>query len=233
MHQQRRDKHPSAVSVQTPGALTAAAATPEKSFKKMWVDHTGFTVTVCHEYRPCVLLTEERATVTTHTHTNTHQHTHLYIEANISHSLAAARTTIQLNFPPWHTHTHTMKLIDYFTKNQLGAGYVRTLRAKEGRAAANSKRGGRKGEKRGEQGRDVTDLLHMKIKCGECNSVPERSPFDTAVFFFSADMHTAAVTYSTFCCVIYITCIIHCKYVWYYQNDHQIVFPSICNFVLL
>ncbi len=57
-----------------------------------------------------------------------------------------------------------MKLIDYFPKNQLGAGYVRTLRAKEGRTAANSKRGEKKGKRRGnrEKGkRDMIDLLHI------------------------------------------------------------------------
>lgn len=47
------------------------------TFEKMWVDHTAFTVTDCHEHRACVVLTEERATVTTHTNMHQHQHTHL------------------------------------------------------------------------------------------------------------------------------------------------------------
>lgn len=40
----------------------------------------------------------------------------------------------------------------------------------------------------------MTDLLHMKIKCGECNRdrEPEGDHFDTAVFFLFADTHTAS-----------------------------------------
>lgn len=37
-------------------------------------------------------------------HTQSHKHTHLYVEANISHLLAAARTTIQFS-PVTQTHT--------------------------------------------------------------------------------------------------------------------------------
>lgn len=82
-----------------------------------------------------------------------------------------------------------MKLIDYFTKNQLGAGYVRTLRAKEGRTAANSKRrvsGGKEGGNREKRRKGETDLLHiMKVKCEESNRVPGGFFLDTVVFFFS------------------------------------------------
>lgn len=64
-------------------------ATPEKKLSEMC--HTAFPV--CHEYRPCVLL-RETATVTAQICT------HLCINANISHSLAAPLTTIQLDFLP-------------------------------------------------------------------------------------------------------------------------------------
>lgn len=65
------------------------------------------------------------------------------------------------------------------------------MKATEGRTAANSK----KGETWGREGRrDVTatDLLHVKIKCGECRREPEGSHFDTAVFFFLGAQHMAA-----------------------------------------
>lgn len=61
---------------------------------------------------------------------------------NISHLLTAALHEYSSQcsvIAHTHRHTHTMKLIDYFTKNQLGASYVRALRAAEG---ANSKRKG-------------------------------------------------------------------------------------------
>lgn len=51
--------------------------------------------------------------------------------------------------PDTHTCRYTKKLIDDFTKNQLGAGYVRTRGDQEG-------------------GRPGRDLLHGQRKCGEC-----------------------------------------------------------------
>lgn len=66
-----------------------------------------------------------------------------------------------------------MNLIDYLTRNQLGAGYARTPRGellqtvrKEG-----IKEKGKKGGKTRRKGRrDITvaDLLHANRKCGEC-----------------------------------------------------------------
>ena len=105
-----------------------------EKFLKMWVGpHSPHCYRLSWTLALCAADRREGPCYHTHKHTNMHQHTHLYVGANISHSLAAACTTIQLNFLPWHTHarTHTTKLIDRFTKNQLGAGYVRALRATE------------------------------------------------------------------------------------------------------
>lgn len=51
-----------------------------------------------------------------------------------------------------HTRTFTMKLIDYFTKNQLGAGYVRTLRARKEGDCCELGVGGERGKRREEWG---------------------------------------------------------------------------------
>lgn len=83
-----------------------------------------------------------------------------------------------------------MNLIDYLTRNQLGAGYVRTPRGellqtvrKEG---IKKKKKGGKTRRTGRRDVTVADLLHANRKCGECrrDGVPEGSHCDTAVFFF-------------------------------------------------
>lgn len=84
----------------------------------------AFSVTVGHDYGLCYEMREGHCS---HTHT----HTHLYTKANILHSLVAALREHSSQCSPMQ-HTHTMKRIDYFTKNQLGAGYVRAPRATEG-----------------------------------------------------------------------------------------------------
>lgn len=71
-----------------------------------------------------------------------------------------------------------MQLIDYFTKNQLGAGYVRSLRGKEGRTAVRVSGG--EGVKKGGSGRKdviVTVLLHYKDKMWRTQRDTERHLF--------------------------------------------------------
>lgn len=86
---QRWDAHRSTISEQKLRELWQPPRNPGERFSEMC--HTAFPV--CHEYRPCVLL-RETATVTTQICP------HLCINANISHSLAAPLTTIQLDFLP-------------------------------------------------------------------------------------------------------------------------------------
>lgn len=86
---QRWDAHRSTISEQKLRELWQPPRNPGERFSEMC--HTAFPI--CHEYRPCVLL-RETATVTTQICP------HLCINANISHSLAAPLTTIQLNFLP-------------------------------------------------------------------------------------------------------------------------------------
>lgn len=66
-----------------------------------------------------------------------------------------------------------MNLIDYLTRNQLGAGYVRTPRGellqtvrKEG--IFKKKKKGGKTRRTGRRDVTVADLLHANRKCGEC-----------------------------------------------------------------
>lgn len=86
---QRWDTRRCAVSEEKLRELWQPPCNPGEKFSEMC--HTAFPV--CHEYRPCVLL-RETATVATQICT------HLCISANISHSLAAPLTTIQLDFLP-------------------------------------------------------------------------------------------------------------------------------------
>lgn len=71
----------------------------------------------------------------------THVHLHTLRQIFHTHWLLPCMS-IQVNVLSSNTHTHTMKLIDYFTKNQLGAGYVRAARAAEGSNSKKKKKGG-------------------------------------------------------------------------------------------
>lgn len=171
--------------------LNNRRATLEKSLKDVGQTHSLH----CYSLHPSAVMNtgpvccwEKRGPLLLHT--NTHQHTHLYTGANISHSLARTLTTIQLNFLPLtHEHTQWSSLI-IFLKNQLGAGYVRSPRAKEGRTAVNGKRG-RGGDRRAEGSRDGEERRHSdrftvyedKMQ-RQRDRVPEGTHFDTAAFSF-------------------------------------------------
>lgn len=131
------DKHHCAGSVRTAGALTTATQHWRIVEKDVGRPHSLHCYSLSWIQALCAA---DRREGHTHNHTNTH----IYMLKQIFHTcwLQPARP---FNFLLWLRHTqahiYTKKLIDYLTKNQLGAGYVRAPRAKEGGTAANSKRG--------------------------------------------------------------------------------------------
>lgn len=124
----------------------------------------------------------------THKHTNMQQHT--FTRWGKYFTLTGCSLHDHSSqFSPM-MHTDTMKLIDHFTKNQLGAGYVRTLRAKGGkRTVKGGENGGKGGAKRS---RDITDEDKM-WGMQERQSARGISFWHCSIFFL-ADTHTAAAS---------------------------------------
>ena len=138
------------------------------------MDEARHSFYCCSECRPCVSLGEERATVTTHTHTHKYAPTHTFICWSKYGTFVGGSPSRPFN-SIFSADTHTMKLIDYSAKNQLGAGYVRTMGELLGTVLGGE--GGREGgsmeEEQGRRGgeeeeRSHRDSLHVKLKCGEC-----------------------------------------------------------------
>lgn len=128
------NKHFSRFSVET---TNNHSVTMERSHKDLGRPHSP----QCYSLRPSSVMNtgpvccrEKRGPLSPHTNTQIGTNTHINAMKQIFHThwLQPARPFNMIFSSDTHTRTHTMRLIDYFTKNQLGAGYVRSLRAKRG-----------------------------------------------------------------------------------------------------